>query len=1074
MASTASDNEILNRYGSKYGDILRSSILTTFSSINEDDEAVDAAPVYEKSEYLKPDDIEKFMCERKSHFSIFSLNVDSINMKISELRIFIESLITKNAGPCVITLQECIISKATNCDAFKIPGYELIAKGKMCSEKGGLITYVRDDFTGTERTGLYTKSDIFEAQFVDVSGPLIKNKKITIGNFYRPPRRNENLTLMGQFISEIQPILNKLRNENTFSFLAGDFNLNLLKVGDVTAYSDFFEFMTNKEFIPMITLPTRFAEKTCSLLDHIWVNKPSKGVLDPAKASSRVLLKKIAKADHLPCLLTLDVLEKKAHPPKYVSFQKIDDESLVKFRLELVRADLGKQIDNSIQANPETTYQKLSEIIGEAYKNNFPIIKKRFQRHKHKIQPWMTNEILNMIKIKDDLYVKFRKCKLELDKLRLKRELKIAEKNITESIETAKSNYFSERFNTYKTDMKKTWETIKTAINKRRHKPKYPDYFTKNTENIFDKTDIANEFNKYFTSIGPELANSLDSNGKPSFSSYLGPRVQSRFTFRSTSTEEITRLIDNLPSKHSAGVDGVSSVMLKFVNSIIAPALSIAINQSLHSGIFPSHLKIAKVIPLYKNKGSPNSFGDYRPISLLNVISKIYERAVYNQLYEYFVMNNLFYSSQYGFRTKHSTEDAAIELIDGISEHLDKDPYDQVLGIFLDLSKAFDTIDHNILFKKLEHYGIIGAPLQWLRSYLTDRKQFIQYDDVRSELLSILVGVPQGSILGPLIFLIYINDATNASTSLKFIHFADDTSLVQNISVFVNQNLSHTQTERRINAELSKVYDWLCVNKLSLNVSKTRSMLFKHPKIPSVHPTYDLEINNEKITCVKEFNFLGIMLDDHLSWKPHIKKVRSKICQTIGVIKRVRNILPLVALKALYNSIVLPHLTLGLKLWGEQLQTKTAADQHPAYLIQKRAIRVITRHKFFSHTSPLFKKLNLLKLPDMYKVQCLKLYFKMENNQVPHFYSNFATRNRDIHDHNTRQRDQIRPTGNNSKWLRHYLPRLITSTPTALLVDIRSVTMRTFARTCSSHYIETYETICLKTTCLPCGKTELL
>ena len=190
-------------------------------------------------------------------------------------------------------------------------------------------------------------------------------------------------------------------------------------------------------------------------------------------------------------------------------------------------------------------------------------------------------------------------------------------------------------------------------------------------------------------------------------------------------------------------------------------------------------------------------------------------------LYEYFKLNHLLYSSQYGFRTKHSTEDAATELIDGINEQLDKDPYDQVLAVFLDLSKAFDTIDHDILFKKLEHYGVLGAPLHWLRSYLTDRKQFINYDDVHSELLSILVGVPQGSVLGPLLFLIYINDATNASSALKFIHFADDTSLVQNLSFFISENLTHSQTERRINAELSKVYDWLCVNKLSLNVSKT-------------------------------------------------------------------------------------------------------------------------------------------------------------------------------------------------------------------------------------------------------------
>ena len=919
----------------------------------------------------------------------------------------------------------------------------------------------------------YTYSNIFEAQFTDISGPLIKNKKITIGNIYRLSRQNENIPLMTKFISQLQPIMNKLRNENAFSILAGDFNLNILKFGDVTAYNDFFEFMTSKDFIPMITLPTRFDKKSCSLLDHIWLNKPSKGSLDTVKSSSRVLLKRIAKADHLPCLLSIDVLEKKVHPPKYINSKKIDDESIAKFRLELIRANIERQIDHSVEADPEKTYETIREITSTAYKNCFPITKKRFQRHKHKIQPWMTDNILQQIKKKDELYIKTRKATTEREKFELKRALKSHEKSLVESIENAKSTFFTEQFDNYKNDVKKTWDTIKTAINRRRHKAQYPDFFTKNSENIFDKTEIANEFNRYFTTIGPELANSLDTTGKPTFSSYLGPQVSSRFSFRTTTTEEITKLINNLPNKRSAGVDGISSVLLRNINSIIAPALSIAINQSLHSGIFPSHLKIAKVIPLYKNKGSPNSFGDYRPISLLNVISKIYERAVYNQLYEYFTLNHLLYSSQYGFRTKHSTEDAAIELIDGINEQLDKDPYDQVLAVFLDLSKAFDTIDHDILFKKLEHYGVLGAPLQWLRSYLTDRKQFIHYDDVHSELLSILVGVPQGSVLGPLLFLIYINDATNASSALKFIHFADDTSLAQNVSFFISENLSHSQTERRINAELSRVYDWLCVNKLSLNVSKTRCMLFKHPKIPSVHQTYNLEINNEKIKCVKEFNFLGLILDEHLSWKPHVKKVRSKVCQTIGVIKRVRNILPLAGLKALYNSLVLPHLNNGLKLWGQDLQTETHAKQHAAFIIQKRAIRVITRNKFFAHTSPLFKENNLLKIADIYKIQCLKLHYKIEHDQVPEFYQSFITRNRDIHNHNTRQRNQVRPTGNKSKWLRHYLPRLVTSTPTELLNDIQSTTIRTFARTCSRFFIDTYETVCRRETCLPCGRSAV-
>ena len=306
--------EILNKYGTDYGDLLRSSIVTTFANINDDDEDITSSPTFEKSEFLKPDDIETFLRERKTEFTILSMNVNSIAKKKDELSILVESLLSKNIGFSVITLQECRITKEQvekiACDAFKIPGYEMFPQGSICAPTGGLITYVRNDFNATEMPSLYTYSSIFEAQFTEISGPLIKNK-ITVGNVYRRPKQNENIPLMTQFISQLRPIVNKLRKENSFSVLAGDYNLNLLKVGDVTAYSDFFEFMTSKDFIPMITLPTRFDKKSCSLLDHIWVNKPIKGTLDTAKLSSRVFLKRIGKADHLPCLLSLDALEKK-------------------------------------------------------------------------------------------------------------------------------------------------------------------------------------------------------------------------------------------------------------------------------------------------------------------------------------------------------------------------------------------------------------------------------------------------------------------------------------------------------------------------------------------------------------------------------------------------------------------------------------------------------------------------------------------------------------------------------------------------------------------------------------------
>ena len=848
-----------------------------------------------------------------------SLNLNSLNTKIAELRIFVEDLQSQNMGFSIIAVQEARINANTigHLNEYEIPGYELLTQEcQINSQNGGLGVYVSTDYTAKIRKNVCKKSTLFESMFVEVSGPKIKNKKLTIGNIYRPGRNNKKLLPVQTFCKQLGPALKKLQSESTFSVLCGDFNLNLLEIGGDNGFEFFFNYMCTNDFSPIITLPTRFAEKSCSLLDQIWVNKPANGAIDPAKITSRVFLKKIAKCDHLPVVMSVDILDVIKPPvPKFIYTQKIDENTLLSFRNGLAASNLLDSLDQSPDGNPEETYRKIDEKITELKNKHFPLKKLRFKRHAHKINPWMTDIILLNIKLKDETYVKYRKASNPLDKARFKSKLKEMERDIAEWIIEAKANYYTKQLENYKADVKKTWDTIKQAIYKRRHKPKYPEFFTANNVNIFDKTEIANEFNKYFINIGLDLANSLDTTGKRPFHTYLGTKTQCKFVFRHIDTPTITKLITNLPTKPSAGPDGISSIILKEVKDLIAPILTIAINQSLTHGIFPSQLKIAKVIPLFKEKGEPSEFGNYRPISLLNVISKVFERVVYNQIYAYFTLNNLFYNSQYGFRTKHSTEDATIELVDGIQKVFEENPYDQVLSVFLDLSKAFDTIDHQILFEKFSHYGIDGIALRWFQSYLSNRKQYITLEGIESDKMDISVGVPQGSILGPLVFLIYINDAHRASQALNFIHFADDTTLSQNLAFFSGGNLTRSQMERRINAELSNVYNWLCVNKLSLNVSKSRCMIFKNRKIDTVSMPWNIEINGEKVECVSEFNFLGILLDEFLSWAPHTKKVCSKISRTLGVIKRVRRTLPFSALKTLYNALIVPHLNFGIKLW---------------------------------------------------------------------------------------------------------------------------------------------------------------
>ena len=264
--------------------------------------------------------------------------------------------------------------------------------------------------------------------------------------------------------------------------------------------------------------------------------------------------------------------------------------------------------------------------------------------------------------------------------------------------------------------------------------------------------------------------------------------------------------------------------------------MTLIINQILNTGVFPSQLKIAKVIPIFK-KDDNKIFNNYRPISLLPVLSKVVEKVICSQINNFFITNNLFYDSQYGFRPGHSTEYAAIEITDRIIAAMDNNNIP--LNVYLDLSKAFDTLDHAILLEKLSHYGIRGNPLKLISSYLENRQQFVEFRNTKSSILQISTGVPQGSILGPLLFLIYINDFPSASSYFNFIMYADDTTLYSNINS-PNENNIIRLTETKINTELAKINVWLKINKLSLNFKKSKYMVFKKNK----HNKYKLNTKN--------------------------------------------------------------------------------------------------------------------------------------------------------------------------------------------------------------------------------------
>ena len=599
---------------------------------------------------------------------------------------------------------------------------------------------------------------------------------------------------------------------------------------------------------------------------------------------------------------------------------------------------------------------------------------------KSQFKPWVNEVLVYRIKIRDKL------GKLS-SKGRIDRKIYTRFRNIlTQQIRQSKATYFNTQFDSCKNNIRKTWKVINNTTKKQK--------LSKHTiicenENVIKPEEVPNKFIEYFSNIAQTLVSDI-SPVDISAESYLNNSKYRSFFMSPIVSQEVETAINNLKNNGN-GLYKISTLVLKDVKSTISSILSTIFNLCIEFGYFPDELKIGCITPVYK-KGDKTNISSYRPICSLSPFSKIFERIIYDRMIKFIDRYNIFSKSQFGFRKNMSTEAALINFIDFVHKGLTAKH--NVGAVFMDLSKAFDVMDHNILEIKLKHYVFRGTFLKLLMSFIKDRKYFVNFNEINSEIRNVNIGVPQGSTLGPLLFLLYVNDMINCSSILHFTQFADDTTLGYSCKNFLDLQ---TILER----EVSKVTKWLAANKLLLNVAKTHSMLFtfKHNVTNLKIKINDIEIEEKSTT-----SFLGVQIDNKLNWKAHISHICKKNSKSIAILRMVRSVFPLNILKMIYMSLIYSHINYCILIWG-------GADDciiEPLFKLQKKAVRIITKSNFLEHTAPLFKSLALLTVHKVYDLNCTLFIYKCLNcNYFPELRDRIQ-RNSDYHEYNTRGRNLFR------------------------------------------------------------------
>jgi hypothetical protein len=864
-----------------------------------------------------------------------SWNVRSIANKFDDVKNVIN-----NCTSDVVCLQE--IWHVSDSVDLSIPGFHkprIITRTK--SRGGGLIMYAKSGLSLKEIKSPFLEKNL-ETQMFKIT--LAKDCIFVMNVYLGQLEKHANIKKLSDYINTFTS------REKGKMFIMGDFNLDLLKLGECPDVDYAFDSFAEQGFVPNIKCPTRMLlvgkKMQISSIDNIY-SYPN--------LTDRYFVINSNVSDHMPVILDT----KRGHKNEKIeiTISQTSQENLVALECALA----AERWFPVFQATEVDEITKKFEEIKDDYIRRYVPTKKILVKPNRK-QAWFTEGLQVSRKNLGKLKLKAKRSETDLSTY-------LRYKNLYSQItRSAKMQHSHDQLQACKKDIRQTWKTLDQILNRKKKGGTLSHIFNIDGKTTNNKLYIANAFNDHYTTIGSKLAKKFDPTSD--YEKYL-PENAAAFDLEPVRPEEVEKLIRTLKAKRSHGHDLLTNAILKKMSYVFLRPLTFVINESIRQNKFPTIWKTTRVIPLYKS-GDQSEILNYRPISLSPVGSKILEKVVNAQVIGYLKERNLLPDTQYGFRKKSRTTHLVLKLIKIIEEALASGK--KVLVTFLDFSKAFDTIPHDQFLRKLESLGFTFFARTWFESYLGGRNQYTEFHGVMSGYLPVTCGVPQGTVMGPLIFLLYTCDVNQVPEYSLIFSFADDTTLVT-----IGDDVASLQL--KANRDYAKLSDWYAHSRLSLNVKKTKYILFGSGE------NMKLEIQNTIIDRVSHYKLVGITIDEKLNWEEHARLTLNRLKSTFVMLCKTKRQLDTKNLTLLYNSLFRSVMTYGLEFYGAA--TKTTL--RPIQILQNKIIRMIGNYNKETSTADLYRALKILKLEDEIILSRLQLAKSCTDSEAPDHIKSILT-----------------------------------------------------------------------------------